>query len=251
MKLFEKEAVVELNDKNRALLQDALRVYIDNQEECPVCYDVPDASVITHCKHIFCRRCILEVIKRQHACPICRNKLEEDCLLEPAPTASDEDENEDFDGELQSSKTEALLQIVRATLKRRESKVIIFSQWTSFLNIVQKLLEDAGIEYMRIDGTMTVDKRDRAIQKLDHDPDTRIMLASLAVCSVGLNLVAADTVILSDSCKSTTLYARLFHLATIPLPTLDMHVLLLIRLRVGSCYRGSSSGSRPPPWPNA
>lgn len=201
MKLFEKEDVVELNDKNRALLQDALRLYIENQEECPICYDVPTASVITHCKHVFCRPCILEAIKRQHTCPLCRNKLEENCLLEPPPITSDEDEAEHFDGELQSSKTEALFQIVRATLKKPGSKIIIFSQWTSFLNIVQKLLGDAGIAYTRIDGSMTADKRDQAIYKLDNDPDTRIMLASLAVCSVGLNLVAADTVILSDSCK--------------------------------------------------
>lgn len=34
---------------------------------------------------------------------------------------------------------------------------------------------------------------------LESDPDTKILLASLAVCSVGLNLVAADTVILADS----------------------------------------------------
>jgi SWI/SNF-related matrix-associated actin-dependent regulator of chromatin subfamily A3 len=34
---------------------------------------------------------------------------------------------------------------------------------------------------------------------LDEDPETRILLASLSVCSVGLNLVAANTVILADS----------------------------------------------------
>lgn len=39
------------------------------------------------------------------------------------------------------------------------------------------------------------------MQALQDDPECRIMLASLAACSVGLNLVAADTVILSDSCE--------------------------------------------------
>lgn len=37
------------------------------------------------------------------------------------------------------------------------------------------------------------------MRALQDDPDTKIMLASLAVCSVGLNLVAADTVVLTDS----------------------------------------------------
>lgn len=200
MKFFEKKEVVELNEKNRALLQDALRLYIDNQEECPICYEVPADAVITHCKHVFCRPCIQKALTKQHKCPLCRNKLDEKCLVEPAPATPEETE-ESFDGDSQSSKTDAMLQIVRATLKKPESKIIIFSQWTSFLNIVQKLLEDAGIVHTRIDGSMTADKRDRAIDKLDNDPDTRVMLASLAVCSVGLNLVSADTVILSDSCK--------------------------------------------------
>lgn len=204
MKLFEKEDVVELNDKNRALLQDALRLYIESQDDCAICYDPPTDPVITHCKHVFCRSCILEALKRQPKCPLCRNKLDEDHLLEPAPENED-DQNGEFDAESQSSKTEAMLQIIRATLKKPESKIIIFSQWTSFLNIVQKQMAAADIKYTRIDGSMTADKRDRAIDSLDNDPDIRVMLASLAVCSVGLNLVSADTVILSDSCKSTWL----------------------------------------------
>ena len=60
-------------------------------------------------------------------------------------------------------------------------------------------LQEAGYGYVRIDGSLAAPKRDAAIHALDHDPNTRIMLASLSVCSVGLNLVAADTVILADS----------------------------------------------------
>lgn len=130
---------------------------------------------------------------------MCRNKLEESSLLEPAP--EDPGEEEDFDAELQSSKTEAMLQILRATMRKEGSKVVVFSQWTSFLNIVEAQLKAEGMGYTRIDGSMKADKRDKAIEALDNDPKTRIMLASLSVCSVGLNLVAADTVILSDSCK--------------------------------------------------
>jgi SWI/SNF-related matrix-associated actin-dependent regulator of chromatin subfamily A3 len=130
---------------------------------------------------------------------MCRNKLEESSLLEPAP--EDPGEEEDFDAESQSSKTEAMLQILKATMRKEGSKVVVFSQWTSFLNIVEAQLKAEGMGYTRIDGSMKADKRDKAIEALDNDPETRVMLASLSVCSVGLNLVAADTVILSDSCK--------------------------------------------------
>ncbi|KAF4995851.1 hypothetical protein FDECE_12665 [Fusarium decemcellulare] len=198
LKLLDEHEVVPLNDKNRALLQDALRIYIESQEECAICYDQPTDPVITTCKHVFCKGCILRAIQLQNKCPLCRNHLTEEALLEPAPEDAEEEAG-DFDADTQSSKTEAMLQILKATMEKEGSKVVVFSQWTSFLNIVQAQLKAAGIGFTRIDGSMKTDKRDKAIHALDHDPNTRVMLASLAVCSVGLNLVAADTVILSDS----------------------------------------------------
>ncbi|KAK1598293.1 SNF2 family domain-containing protein [Colletotrichum navitas] len=196
--VLEGQSVVALNSENIKLLQEALRLYIETQEDCAVCLDTLNNPVITHCKHVFCRGCISKVIEAQHKCPMCRNQLGEDALLEPAPEG-DEENDENFDGDAKSSKTEALLKILQATTKDPKSKVIIFSQWTSFLTIIQNQLVEAGYKFTRIDGSMTASKRDAAIHALDHDPDTRVMLASLAVCSVGLNLVAADTVILADS----------------------------------------------------
>lgn len=132
---------------------------------------------------------------------MCRNKLDENALLEPAPEDAGDDDPADFDAESQSSKTEAMMQILKASMRKEGSKVVVFSQWTSFLNIVEAQLKAEKMGYTRLDGSMKADKRDKAIEALDNDPETRIMLASLSVCSVGLNLVAADTVILSDSCK--------------------------------------------------
>lgn len=188
-----------MNDKNRALLQQALQLVIESQEECPVCIEDMKDPVITHCKHVFCRGCISKVIEIQRKCPMCRAGLSEDKLVEPAPETSAEDDEKTLDRDAKSSKTEALLKILQATLKKDGSKVIIFSQWTSFLTVIQKQLDEAGYTYCRIDGSMNTAKRDAAIRALDHDPDTRVMLASLAVCSVGLNLVSADTVVLADS----------------------------------------------------
>ncbi|KAL6807880.1 SNF2 family N-terminal domain-containing protein [Trichoderma sp. SZMC 28013] len=196
MQMLKDQDVVPLTEKNRALLQEALRLYIDSQEDCAICYDVPTNPVITNCQHVFCRHCISRAIQLQHKCPMCRNPLTEDSLLEPAPEGTFD---KNFDTEQQSSKTEAMLQIVRATLKNDGSKIVVFSQWTSFLDIVEKQLQGAGLKYCRIDGSMNTDRRDQAIDALDNDPETRILLASLAVCSVGLNLVSADTVVLSDS----------------------------------------------------
>ncbi len=130
---------------------------------------------------------------------MCRAELpDNDCLVHPA-VEEQADEDPDIDVDTKSSKTEALMNILAAGRRDPKSKVVIFSQWTSFLNIIQLQLNQAGMKYARIDGSMSAQMRDASIKALESDPDTRILLASLSVCSVGLNLVAADTVILADS----------------------------------------------------
>jgi SWI/SNF-related matrix-associated actin-dependent regulator of chromatin subfamily A3 len=197
--ILENDDVVELNEENRAALQVLLQLSIDSRDECSICLEELHNPVITACKHVFGAECIERTIELQHKCPMCRAELvNKDCLVKPA----EEDkvlEDEDIDVEMKSSKTEALMSILQASRKDPKSKVVIFSQWTSFLNIIQDQLDEAGMKYARIDGTMNAHTRDAGMAALESDPDTQILLASLSVCSVGLNLVAADTVILADS----------------------------------------------------
>jgi SWI/SNF-related matrix-associated actin-dependent regulator of chromatin subfamily A3 len=197
--ILEKEDIVTLNDENRFALQLLLQLSIDSQEECSICLDELHNPVITTCKHVFGRECIERTIELQHKCPMCRAELPDiDSLVNPAPEKETIQEK-DLDIETQSSKTDALMSILKATRRDPKSKVVIFSQWTSFLNIIQHQLDEAGMKYARIDGTMPAHVRDAGMTALDSDPETGILLASLSVCSVGLNLVAADTVIMADS----------------------------------------------------
>jgi SWI/SNF-related matrix-associated actin-dependent regulator of chromatin subfamily A3 len=199
LSLIESDKVVSLTKDNRAALQVLLQISIDSQEECSICLEELHNPVITACKHAFGRECIERTIELQHKCPMCRATLEDkNCLVQPAVEANTT-EDEDIDVETKSSKTEALMSILRASRKDPDSKVVIFSQWTSFLNIIQHQLKEAGMKYTRIDGSMPAHVRDASMSALENDYDTKILLASLSVCSVGLNLVAADTVILADS----------------------------------------------------
>ena len=56
---------------------------------------------------------------------------------------------------------------------------------------------------MRLQGSMTMDHRDRMIEQFTHDPDVRVFLMSLKAGGVALNLTAASHVMLMDPWSAT------------------------------------------------
>jgi len=75
-------------------------------------------------------------------------------------------------------------------------KALVFSQWTSLLDLVEPHLEAAGIAFTRLDGST----RDRAgVVATFQDPGgPPVLLISLKAGGTGLNLTAADHVFLLD-----------------------------------------------------
>ena len=65
-------------------------------------------------------------------------------------------------------------------------KTVVFSQFTKFLDIIQIHLQKRGFKFVRLDGTMNLKQRDNALDMFSEEPKFTIMLASLAVCSVGV-----------------------------------------------------------------
>ncbi|EFJ31937.1 hypothetical protein SELMODRAFT_87168 [Selaginella moellendorffii] len=110
------------------------------------------------------------------------------------------EKQEDFDRSVQeigqSAKLKAALRVLDMT--PRGEKSLIFSQWTSMLNLIEPELEGAGIQFSRIDGSMSAGKRVAAIKRFSEDPDVVVMLISLRAGGCGLNLVAASRVLLMD-----------------------------------------------------
>lgn len=200
LSLLESQKFVDLTPENRKALQEMLQVSIESREYCPICLEELHSPVITTCAHVFGNECIERVIETQHRCPMCRAEpLEIDSLVRPAVELGETADQLDIDIDTSSSKVEALLEILKASHKKKGTKTVIFSQWTSFLNIIQAQLDNHGYKYARVDGKMRANQRDASLVALETDPDCTIMLASLAVCSVGLNLVAANQVVLVDS----------------------------------------------------
>ncbi|KAL7088914.1 hypothetical protein ACP275_13G157400 [Erythranthe tilingii] len=77
-------------------------------------------------------------------------------------------------------------------------KAIVFSQWTRMLDLLEACLKDSSVQYRRLDGTMPVIARDRAVKDFNSLPQVTVMIMSLKAASLGLNMVAACHVILLD-----------------------------------------------------
>jgi superfamily II DNA or RNA helicase len=75
-------------------------------------------------------------------------------------------------------------------------KVLVFSQFTSFLSIVRRRLDERSITYEYLDGK-TTDRQSR-VQRFQEDADCRLFLVSLKAGGQGLNLTAADYIYILD-----------------------------------------------------
>ncbi|KAB2078088.1 hypothetical protein ES319_A06G137700v1 [Gossypium barbadense] len=77
-------------------------------------------------------------------------------------------------------------------------KAIVFSQWTRMLDLFEACLKSSSIQYRRLDGTMSVAARDKAVKDFNTLPEVSVMIMSLKAASLGLNMVAACHVLLLD-----------------------------------------------------
>ncbi len=85
-------------------------------------------------------------------------------------------------------------------LKRDGHKVLIFSQMTRMLDIIQDYLHLREYVYERLDGSVRSEERFIAIKNFsEKESDVFVFLLSTRAGGVGLNLVAADVVIFIDS----------------------------------------------------
>lgn len=76
--------------------------------------------------------------------------------------------------------------------------VVVFSQFTSFLDLIEANSEGFSEYLLRIDGSTPKKKREKIIREFDTSETPKILLASLKVGGVGLNLTQANVVYLMD-----------------------------------------------------
>ncbi|KAI7841955.1 hypothetical protein COHA_004482 [Chlorella ohadii] len=221
--LAQQDAPPQLTPEVAAQLVQLLRAGLD--DECPVCLNEMAEPCITLCKHIFCRRCISMVISRDKpSCPLCRGPVaERDLVLlppeEPDPTqdaspsgtASTSSAAATAGAACRSAKVAALIERLKqdaaaaaaaaaAGAHTRPVKSVVFSQFTSFLDIVEPALAAAGFATARLDGKTPAKRRGELLRNFASGAASAptVLLVSLKAGGVGLNLVAASRVHLLD-----------------------------------------------------
>ncbi|KAF7101522.1 hypothetical protein CFC21_102840 [Triticum aestivum] len=200
---------------------------------CAVCRDTPEDAVVAMCGHIFCYQCIYERITTdENMCPVpnCRNTLSTESVFSSgtlkicisgktsthaiASSSADDELSSISQSSYISSKIQATVDILNSIINMHaltdsdtiESnpnrvspvKAIVFSQWTGMLDLLEFSLNSNLIQYRRLDGTMSLNSRDKAVKDFNTDPEVRVMIMSLKAGNLGLNMVAACHVILLD-----------------------------------------------------
>ncbi|WWD17666.1 hypothetical protein CI109_102107 [Kwoniella shandongensis] len=139
-------------------------------------------------------------------CQMCFIKLEpnstsEHCAACDELSAKVRRESENDDGlPPTSAKIRMLLKLISEVEERsgKKEKTIVFSQFTSFLDLIEPFLKKEKIAYVRYDGSMRNDHRQASLEKIKSRPDIRVILISFKAGSTGLNLTCCNNVILMD-----------------------------------------------------
>lgn len=96
-----------------------------------------------------------------------------------------------------SSKLEVLDELLEQLADEPTRKIVLFSEWTTMLSLIEPLLKKHGIEFVRLEGKVPQSRRQQIVHRFQKDPSCRAIIMSNAGAT-GLNLQAANTVINID-----------------------------------------------------
>lgn len=242
----------------------------ESSGECPICSEEPMIEpAVTACWHSACKKCLEDYIRHQTdkgespRCFSCRAPVSNRDIFEvirhQSPNSTPTAENDLYSSTPPTSTQSA----PRISLRRinplsptahtcakihslinhlhrvpSNTKSVVFSQFTSFLDLIAPQLDREGIPYLRLDGTMAQKQRAQVLAQFNQldsydqediedeaelgtnllhfrntpknppPPTPRVLLISLRAGGVGLNLTAASNVFMMDPWWSFAIEAQ-------------------------------------------
>lgn len=183
------------------------------EKECPLCFEEPmEDQLVTGCWHSACKKCLVDFMNHEGdrgvvpRCFNCREPLNKRDLFEVVRHDDDPDALSKPRISLQrlgvnesSAKVAALISHLRDTRREHpDMKSVIFSQFTSFLSLIEPALSRANVSFLRLDGTMAQRARAAVLEEFAEKKGFLVLLISLRAGGVGLNLTSAGRVFMMD-----------------------------------------------------
>ncbi|KFA62893.1 hypothetical protein S40285_02262 [Stachybotrys chlorohalonatus IBT 40285] len=174
---------------------------------CCICDEPAEDAVRSRCKHDFCRACVASYIRSadEPDCPRChiplsidleQPEIEQDEALVKKSSIINRIKMENWTS---SSKIELLVhELHRLRSDNAMHKSIIFSQFTTMLQLIEWRLRRAGITTVMLDGSMTPAQRQASIEHFMNNVNVECFLVSLKAGGVALNLTEASRVFIVD-----------------------------------------------------
>ncbi|KIW17725.1 hypothetical protein PV08_04920 [Exophiala spinifera] len=178
---------------------------------CCICDEPAEDAIRSKCHHEFCRQCAKSYVQSfgdgggDADCPRCHIPLQID--WEQPEIEQDEETVKKssiinrikMDDWTSSTKIEMLVyDLYKLRSKKQTHKSIVFSQFTSMLQLVQWRLQKSGFSTVLLDGSMSPAQRQKSIDHFMNNVDVEVFLVSLKAGGVALNLTEASRVYIVD-----------------------------------------------------
>ena len=109
----------------------------------------------------------MDLLRLQKALLMCRMCADSTFLVDKQPPGY-------------SSKLEELGGLLDRLMVDQDRKIVLFTEWTTMLNLIEPLLEDRHLNFVRLDGSVPQKKRQELIHRFQHDPDCMLFLTTNA-----------------------------------------------------------------------
>lgn len=164
---------------------------------CGFCGEEVDDPIISFCNHVFCREEVKLFLNNETKCPICKIKLSINLLEETNKKILGFNINPN--NWISSTKIEFIIQQLTLINQQIYSpKVLIFSQFVNFLELLRWRLDRAGFRCVKIYGNTSLIQRQAAIKCFNENPEISVFLISLKAGGLALNLTEASYVFIAD-----------------------------------------------------
>ncbi|EEH20440.2 hypothetical protein PABG_02699 [Paracoccidioides brasiliensis Pb03] len=177
---------------------------------CGICDEPAEEPIRSRCHHDFCRQCAKDYIRSfdeggEPDCPRCHIPLSIDFEQPDIEQQEDHVKKNSIINRIKmenwtsSTKIEMLVyDLFKLRSKKQTHKSIVFSQFTSMLQLVEWRLRRVGFNTVMLDGSMTPAQRQKSIEHFMNNVDVEVFLVSLKAGGVALNLTEASRVFIVD-----------------------------------------------------